>query len=119
MMPFGLQNAGATNQQCMQDVFKDHMGRTVEAYVDVIVVKTKKSNNLVNNLHTAFNCLWANGVKLNPENASSGCRVACCWDTLFPSEASSPTPKQSQPSTGWAQFETLKGCRRCWGALPP
>jgi hypothetical protein len=56
----------------MQDVLKDHMGRTVEAYVDVIVMKTKKSNNLVNNLHTAFNCLWANGVKLNPEKCVFG-----------------------------------------------
>jgi hypothetical protein len=38
-MSFGLRNAGATYQQCMQHVFGDHIGRTVEAYVDDIVVK--------------------------------------------------------------------------------
>jgi hypothetical protein len=32
-MPFGLWNAGATYQRCMQHVFGDHIGRTVEAYV--------------------------------------------------------------------------------------
>jgi hypothetical protein len=42
MMPFGLRNAGATYQRCMQHVFGDHIGRIVEAYVDNIVVKTRK-----------------------------------------------------------------------------
>jgi hypothetical protein len=30
-IPFDLQNVGATYQQCMQHVFGDHIGRTVEA----------------------------------------------------------------------------------------
>jgi hypothetical protein len=77
-MPFGLRNAGATFQQCMQHVFGDHIGRTVEAYVDDIVVKTKKADDLVSDLRTAFDCLRANGVKLNPENVSLACRGACC-----------------------------------------
>jgi hypothetical protein len=38
-MPFGLRNVGATYQRCMQHVFGDHIGQTVEAYVDDIVVK--------------------------------------------------------------------------------
>jgi hypothetical protein len=66
-MPFGLRNAGATYQQCMQHVFGDHIGQTVEAYVDDIVVKTRKEDDLVNNLRTLFDFLWVNGVKLNPE----------------------------------------------------
>jgi hypothetical protein len=66
-MPFGLRNAGATYQRCMQHVFGDHIGRTVEAYVDDIVIKTRKADDLVNNLHVAFDFLQANEVKLNPE----------------------------------------------------
>jgi hypothetical protein len=42
-MPFGLRNAGATYQMCMNHVFGEHIGRTVEAYVDDIVVKNKES----------------------------------------------------------------------------
>jgi hypothetical protein len=118
-MPFGLRNAGTTYQWCMQHVFGDHIGWTVEAYVDDIVVKTRKADDLVNDLCVAFDCLRANGVKPNPENASLGCHAACCWGISFPSEASSPTQRRSQPSTGWARFETSKGSRRCWGALPP
>jgi hypothetical protein len=40
-MPFGLKNAGATYQRCMLTVFRDLIGRTIEAYVGDIVVKSK------------------------------------------------------------------------------
>jgi hypothetical protein len=62
----------------MHHVFGDHIRQTVEAYVDDIVVETRKADDLVNDLHVALNFLRANGVKLNPENASLGCRMACC-----------------------------------------
>jgi hypothetical protein len=51
----------------MQHVFGDHIGRTVEAYVDDIVIKIKKADDLVNDMRVAFDCPRANGVKLNPE----------------------------------------------------
>jgi hypothetical protein len=51
----------------MQHVFGDHIGRTVEAYVDDIVVKTRKADDLVSDLRATFDYLRANGVKLNPE----------------------------------------------------
>jgi hypothetical protein len=56
----------------MQHVFGDHIGRTVEAYVDDIVVKTRKADDLVSDLRIAFGCLRANGVKLNPEKCVFG-----------------------------------------------
>jgi hypothetical protein len=71
-MPFGLRNAGATYQRCMNHVFGEHIGRTVEAYVDDIVVKTKKASDLHFDLETTFKCLRAKGVKLNPEKCVFG-----------------------------------------------
>jgi hypothetical protein len=41
----------------MQHIFGDHIGRTVEAYVDDIVVKTRKADDLVSDLSIAFGCL--------------------------------------------------------------
>ena len=66
-MPFGLRNAGATYQRCMLHVFGKHIGPTVEAYVDDIVVKSRTVENLVGDLEIAFGCLRANRIKLNPE----------------------------------------------------
>jgi hypothetical protein len=109
MMSFGLRNAGATYQRCMQHVFGDHIGRTIEAYVDDIVVKTRKADDLVSDLNIAFGWLRANGVKLNPGKCVFGVPRACCWDTSSPSEASRPTPKRLQPSNEWVKFGTLRG----------
>jgi hypothetical protein len=71
-MPFGLRNAGATYQRCMNHVFGEHIGRTVEAYVDDIVVKMRKASDLLSDLEMTFKCLRAKGVKLNPEKCVFG-----------------------------------------------
>jgi hypothetical protein len=71
-MPFGLRNAGATYQRCMNHVFGEHIGRTVEAYVDDIIVMTRKASDLLFDLETTFKCLRAKGVKLNPEKCVFG-----------------------------------------------
>jgi hypothetical protein len=56
----------------MQHVFGEHIGPTVEAYVDDIIVKTKKVDNLVNDLDVAFKSLWAKNIKLNPKKCIFG-----------------------------------------------
>jgi hypothetical protein len=50
----------------------EHIGRTVEAYVDDIVVKTRKASDLLSDLEVTFRCLRAKGVKLNPEKCVFG-----------------------------------------------
>jgi hypothetical protein len=71
-MPFGLKNAGATFQRCMQKVFNELLDKLVEAYVDDIVVKTKRTGDLVLDLEQVFGKLKQFGVKLNPEKCVFG-----------------------------------------------
>jgi hypothetical protein len=56
----------------MNHVFSDHIGSMLEAYVDDIVVKTRKAYNLVTDLETAFSCLRAKNVWLTPEKCVFG-----------------------------------------------
>jgi hypothetical protein len=56
----------------MNHVFEEHIGKTVEAYVDDIVVKTRKASDLLSDLEVTFGCLRAKGVKLNPEKCVFG-----------------------------------------------
>jgi hypothetical protein len=65
-MPFGLKNADATFQRCMRCVFRELIGRIIEAYIDDIVVKSKKTGDMVPVLTEVFVKLRQHGVKLNP-----------------------------------------------------
>jgi hypothetical protein len=56
----------------MQRVFGELIGRIIEAYVDDIVVKSKKTGDLVPNLTEVFANMRQHGVKLNPEKCIFG-----------------------------------------------
>jgi hypothetical protein len=56
----------------MRRVFGKLIGRIIEAYVDDIVVKSKKTGDLVPDLAEVFTKLRQHGVKLNPEKCVFG-----------------------------------------------
>ena len=41
IMSFGLKNAGDTYQRLLNKVFKDHIGKNMEVYIDDMLVKSK------------------------------------------------------------------------------
>jgi hypothetical protein len=49
-MSFGLKNADATYQRAIQACFKRQLNKNVEAYVDDVVVKTRNSSTLIDDL---------------------------------------------------------------------
>jgi hypothetical protein len=53
-MPFELKNMGATYQRCMLKCFKKLISETIETYVDDIIVKSKKADQLVADLEKTF-----------------------------------------------------------------
>jgi hypothetical protein len=71
-MPFGLKNAGATSQRLMRKALGAQMGRNVEAYVDDIVVKTRKSHTIIEDLEKTFANLRKVNIKLNPAKCTFG-----------------------------------------------
>jgi hypothetical protein len=115
---FSLRNAGATYQRCMQHVFRDHIGRTVEAYVDDIVVKTRKEDDLVSDLRVAFDYLRANGVKLNPEKCVFGVSRGLLLGYIVSQRGIEPNPEKVTILERMGPIRDLNGSRRCWGALP-
>ena len=71
-MPFGLKNAGATYQRMIQTCLEKQISKTVEAYVDDIVIKTRHVKTLIDDLHLTFDNLRAYDIKLNPEKCVFG-----------------------------------------------
>ncbi|RVX18478.1 Retrovirus-related Pol polyprotein from transposon 17.6 [Vitis vinifera] len=72
VMPFGLKNVGATYQRLMTKIFKPLVGRTVEVYIDDIVVKSKTREEHVLHLQEVFHLLRKYGMKLNPSKCAFG-----------------------------------------------
>jgi hypothetical protein len=116
-MPFGLRNAGATYQRCMQHVFGDHIGRTVEAYVDDIVVKTRKADDLVGDLRIAFGCLWANRVKLNPEKCVFGVPQGMLLGYIVSQQGIEANPEKVAALERMGPIRDLKGVQKVLGCL--
>jgi hypothetical protein len=64
-MSFGLKNAGTTYQRAIQACFKRQPNKNVEAYVDDVVVKTRDSSTLIDDLEETFGSLREYRWKLN------------------------------------------------------
>jgi hypothetical protein len=116
-MPFGLRNAGATYQQCLQHVFGNHIGRTVEAYVDDLVVKTRKADDLVNDLNITFGCLRANGVKLNPEKCVFGVPRGMLLGYIVSQRGIEANPEKVAALERMGPIRDLKVVQRVLGCL--
>jgi hypothetical protein len=104
----------------MQHVFGDHIGQTVEAYVDDIVVKTRKAGDLVNDLHIAFDCLRANGVKLNPEKCVFGVPRSMLLGYIVSQRGIEPNTEKVAALDWMGPIRDLKGMQkvlRCLATL--
>ena len=71
-MPFRLKNAGATYQRMIQTCLEKQIGRTVEAYVDDMVIETRHVKTLIDDLKLTFDNLRTYDIKLNPEKCVFG-----------------------------------------------
>ena len=65
-MPFGLKNSGATYQCLVNQMFRELIGRSMEVYVDDLLVKSKEGTDHLKRLAEAFSILRRFQMKLNP-----------------------------------------------------
>ena len=66
VMPLGLKNVGATYQRLVTKIFRSLMGKTIEVYIDDMLIKFKECLNHINHLQEAFKLLRTYSMKLNP-----------------------------------------------------
>ncbi|KAG9444838.1 hypothetical protein H6P81_016178 [Aristolochia fimbriata] len=72
MMSFGLQNAGATYQRVMQNIFDDFLHKCVECYVDDLVEKMKERSDHLLDLRAVFERLRRFQLKMKPLKCAFG-----------------------------------------------
>jgi len=70
-MPFGFKNAGATYQRLVNKMFEKQIGKTMEVYIDDMLVKSLNTCNHLKHLQETFDILRKHTMKLNPESVHS------------------------------------------------
>ena len=75
MMPFGLVNTGATYQRLANKLFESFTGKTMEVYVDNMIVKSTLDDTHSPDLRKTFDTLRTFDMKLNPNKCVFGVRL--------------------------------------------
>jgi hypothetical protein len=122
-MSFGLKNAEATYQRAIQECLKKEIqDELVEAHVDDIVVKTKESHSLIDDLTHTFAALNQYQWKLNPKKCIFGVPSGILLGNVISHDGIHPNPNlekvqavlnMKQP----ANVKDVQKLRGCMAAL--
>jgi len=101
----------------MLHVFGEHIGSTIEAYADDIVVKTKRRGDLIQDLEIAFSRLRANPIKLNPEKCVFGVPRGMLLGYIVSQRGIEANPEKVSAITRMGPIRDIKGVQRVTGCL--
>jgi hypothetical protein len=101
----------------MLKCFGDLIGETVEAYVDDIVVKSKKSDHLMVDLDRTFKKLRKNSIKLNPEKCIFGVSRGMLHRLIVSERGIEANPEKITVITRMGPIQNIKGVQRIMGCL--
>jgi hypothetical protein len=93
-MAFRLKNGGATYQKCVHTVLESQIGRNVEAYIDDIVVQSKKRGDLLDNLTETFDNLRKSKMMLNHKKCVFGVSSGKLLGYMISSRGIDTNPKK-------------------------
>ena len=71
-MSFSLKNAGFTYQRMITKMFEPQLGKSIEVYIDDMVVKSKMVSEHVGDLGNIFEILRKHKLRLNASKCSFG-----------------------------------------------
>ncbi|KAL6552673.1 hypothetical protein OROHE_008037 [Orobanche hederae] len=116
-MPFGLKNAGATYQRLVNRMFADQIGRTMEVYIDDIVVKSLRKEDHVRDLAEMFAILEKYNMKLNPQKCSFGVSSGKFLGHIVSQRGVEANPAKIQAVLDMQEPRSVKQVQRLTGCL--
>ena len=104
VMPFGLKNAGETYQRAMNVIFREHIHKIIECYINDIAVKSCDKGDHLANLKRVFNIMRAHQLKMNSTKSFLGVAngkffrfvITCKGIHLDPEKIHAPQEMQPQ-----------------------
>ncbi|KAL2248189.1 UNVERIFIED_CONTAM: Retrovirus-related Pol polyprotein from transposon [Sesamum indicum] len=117
MMPFGLKNAGATYQRLVNKMFGDLLGKTMEVYVDDMLVKSKRSQDHIKDLSQAFSIMRSHGMKLNPDKCTFGVTGGKFLGYMISERGIEANPEKIQAIMGLRSPSSIKEMQKLTGKI--
>jgi hypothetical protein len=116
-IPEGLCNAGCTFNRTIAAILDTQLDRNISAYVDDVVVRSKKREDHISDIRETFASLRKHGLKLNPEKCVFVVRRGKLLGCMITERGFEANPvkieaiKRMQPPT------TKKGIQKLTGRL--
>ena len=117
IMPFGLKNVGATYQRLVTKMFRPLLGKTMEVYIDDMLVKSKERPDHTTHLLQAFELLRAYDMKLNPTKCAFGVSAGRFLGFMMTPRGIEANPAQLQVILESPAPSSKKGVQQLTGRL--
>uniref|UniRef100_A0A2N9EIL5 Integrase catalytic domain-containing protein n=1 Tax=Fagus sylvatica TaxID=28930 RepID=A0A2N9EIL5_FAGSY len=108
MMPFGLKNVRATYQRMVTKMFGHMIGKTVEVYIDDMLVKSLQKENHVADLLQVFNILRESRLRLNASKCTFGVSSGKFLGHIVSRRGIEPNPDQIAALADSAEPKNIK-----------
>ena len=116
-MPEALRNAGCTFNRMIKKVLGDQLGRNISAYVDDVVVRSRKKEDHIQDLRETFANLRRHGLKLNPEKCVFCVRRGKLLDCMITERGIKANPDKIKAIRRMKPPTTRKGVQKLTGRL--
>jgi hypothetical protein len=110
-MAFGLKNEGATYQKGIQIILETQIERNVKAYIDDVVVNSKKHGDLFDDLTETFDNLHKYKMMLNPKKYIFGVSSGNYSAILYQLKGSTQIQQRLKPSQNCNHHEPKERSR--------
>ncbi|CAL2231420.1 unnamed protein product [Prunus armeniaca] len=94
VMPFDLKNASSTYQPLVNQMFKDQLGKTMEVYIDDMVVKSAVKTQHLSHIQETFDVLRRYRMRLNPTKCAFGVSYGPFLGHIMNRQGIEPNPEK-------------------------
>ncbi|KAM1042454.1 hypothetical protein ACFX2A_034636 [Malus domestica] len=116
-MPFGLKNARATYQRLVNLMFVEQIGKSMEVYVDDMLVKSKHADQHITNLFETFTILKRYRMRLNPNKCAFGVGSGKFLDFMISQRGIEANPEKIKAILDLKQLVTSKDIQSLIGKV--
>ena len=117
VMPFGSKNARATYQRLVTKMFRPLLGKTMEVYIDDMLVKSQERLDHATHLQEAFKLLRAYCMKLNPSKCAFGVNTGLFLGFMVTQRGIEANPAQLKAILESPTPNSRKGVQQLTGRL--